>query len=188
VTRWTHNGQPVGPTPRPWRLTRAQRVEMEAALSVLGCHGRVVLRAVRLDGLKESVLRARLAIALRAALRADEDARCEEADRRFADSEAETLREMCEWPEMRRAGRYERKTLDEVAELPPSTWRWAAGSQDDSARWAGGGLYAVVIEETIPLALWERADECDCGRNGSTVHRGVCVMCEWQNREPERAQ
>lgn len=32
---WTHNGEPLGPKPRPWRLTRRQRVEMEAALARL---------------------------------------------------------------------------------------------------------------------------------------------------------
>lgn len=97
---WTHNGQTVGQPQRPWRLTRAQRVEMEAALArlrgdvrtvpdadgwyssetievarVLGVH---TMEAVN-DGIPESIARARLAIAIRAALRADEDARCEEA-------------------------------------------------------------------------------------------------------------
>jgi len=97
---------------RPWRLTRRQRVEMEAALAALradvfprtGCHTRGTYRAARifcdaysverwdiasddrtpgawrLIPLREwRILRARVALALRAALRADDDARCEEA-------------------------------------------------------------------------------------------------------------
>ncbi len=94
---------------RPWRLTRRARVEMEAALSKLrrdalsatGCHTRGVYVAMRQFGrpiefywyaseptgdawrmipLRDwRILRARVALALRAALRADEDARCEEA-------------------------------------------------------------------------------------------------------------
>lgn len=92
---------------RPWRLTRRERVAMEAALielradygahaleaglDALGFRSLVWLRAH--DALtgpstgiaraeferKQRTLRARLAIALRAALRADEDARAEEA-------------------------------------------------------------------------------------------------------------
>lgn len=95
---WTHNGVPVGKPQRPWRLTRAQRVEMEAALMRLrgniriadvdGWYSSETYEATRalgayaadaLDvGVPEAALRARVAIALRAALRADEDARCEE--------------------------------------------------------------------------------------------------------------
>lgn len=96
---------------RPWRLTRRERVAMEAALAGIrddvaprtGCHSRGAYRAARLfcdahalerwdlasdERSTESwrliplrdwrILRARVAIALRAALRADEDARCEE--------------------------------------------------------------------------------------------------------------
>lgn len=111
MTRWTRNGQPVGQPQRPWRLTRAQRVEMEAALAGLrrdvtpiafgrrasGVSSAAVARAARALGdphvvgiltmwqvqmratSEWMVARARVAIALRAALRADEDARCEEA-------------------------------------------------------------------------------------------------------------
>lgn len=85
---------------RPWRLTRRQRVEMEAALLALRARVETwpttdslanAMRALRVDGwglmsrysLMDDrwlrILRARVAIALRAALRADEDARCEEA-------------------------------------------------------------------------------------------------------------
>jgi hypothetical protein len=49
------------------------------------------------------VLRARVAIALRAALRADEDARCEEAMRRvggYADGAEAALEAFCEWVSM----------------------------------------------------------------------------------------
>lgn len=82
---------------QPWRLTRRQRVEMEAALASLrldvrfGFDVEEVIRAALVlggtltwhhpdvSGLRAwLLLRARVAIALRAALRADEDARCEE--------------------------------------------------------------------------------------------------------------
>lgn len=95
-------------TPRPWRLTRRQRVEMEWALSRLredvigGAHrgpcaatgdGWRLLCGVSIipydyrmtEGEREAedrIQALRVAIALRAALRADEDARCEEAQRR----------------------------------------------------------------------------------------------------------
>lgn len=92
-------------TPRPWRLTRRQRVEMEAALSDLRRLRRprqqiaTVVRAAWIAGAiyyawpddlgsDPRVLRARVAIALRAALRADEDARCEEALARAGYGEA----------------------------------------------------------------------------------------------------
>ncbi len=126
---------------RPWRLTRRARVEMEAALSKLrrdalsatGCHTRGVYVAMRQFGrpiefywyaseptgdawrmipLRDwRILRARVALALRAALRADEDARCEEARaresarwpdpydggiRRWAEASADNMRE---WPD-----------------------------------------------------------------------------------------
>lgn len=90
---------------RPWRLTRRQRVEMEAALSDLRRLRRprqqiaMVVRAAWIAGAiyyawpddlgsDPRVLRARVAIALRAALRADEDARCEEALARAGYGEA----------------------------------------------------------------------------------------------------
>ena len=80
---------------RPWRLTRRARVEMESlrarmwpgptlsqdidrACRALGWTPLVSDRFP--DGMREwRILRARVALALRAALRADEDARCEEA-------------------------------------------------------------------------------------------------------------
>lgn len=188
---WTHNGAPLGPKPRPWRLTRRQRVEMEAALARLRACPRDELDAIDVDppadildgcgvvarvqlrtDLREAgwvgshynqscrILRARVAIALRAALRSDEDARCEEANARFADDESETLREMCGWRETRRAFRYDRRTLDEIALLPLSVWTWASWSKAESARGvneSGERLYAICIESTVPLALWERA-------------------------------
>lgn len=108
---------------RPWRLTRRARVEMEAALAVI--RGEVAARrtprlrvdaaellcespslldvsvALRLDEWR--ILRARVALALRAALRADEDARCEEACER-AHWTAEEVFVQClrEWPDPRR--------------------------------------------------------------------------------------
>lgn len=186
---WTHNGAILGPKPRPWRLTRRQRVEMEAALA--GFRARIVASPRRVDRLRDSedvedapltpgwgqtvpvepgrmfpteratrMARARVAIALRAALRADEDARCEEANAQFNDDESETLREMCEWREMRRGFGHDRRTLAEIARLPRSVWTWAAGSKEESERNLnadGERLYGIRIEATIPLALWERA-------------------------------
>ena len=84
---------------RPWRLTRRARVEMESALARLrgdvvasGVSGTcaaaswvmqagvtVGFRCWEHDYGSTRILRARVALALRAALRADEDARCEEA-------------------------------------------------------------------------------------------------------------
>lgn len=123
-------------TPRPWRLTRRQRVEMEWALSRLredvigGAHrgpcaatgdGWRLLCGVSIipydsrmtEGEREAedrIQALRVAIALRAALRADEDARCEEAlgrVRRVYDGAAEDwCDELREWPPItyRRAG------------------------------------------------------------------------------------
>lgn len=103
----------IGPKPRPWRLTRRQRVEMEAALARLRlgvlarrverlqiafarhCVGGAPMFAI--DGYVSidtpRLLRARVAIALRAALRADEDARCEESWAMMG-----TVRLPREWP------------------------------------------------------------------------------------------
>jgi hypothetical protein len=94
---------------RPWRLTRRERVAMEAALATMRLSAitryldprdlhRVLVRlgcaleaapgidartpyddVRRIERAWWRVLRARVAIALRAALRADEDARCEAA-------------------------------------------------------------------------------------------------------------
>ena len=160
MTRWTHNGQPVGQPQRPWRLTRAQRVEMEAALAWF--RARIVASPRRVDRLDVDdiedapltpgwgqtipvepgclvpserttrIARARVAIALRAALRADEDARCEEAEataragcqktiderrmlgygdrqlepleRFFGRGARDALREIREWPRVSRSG------------------------------------------------------------------------------------
>lgn len=192
---WTHNGTPLGPKPRPWRLTRGQRVEMEAALARLRGDPDMVPEdafgmdvpegfEVTLGDIEEAdgdrafsahdgdppddawtdvyvlarTLRARVAIALRAALRADEDARCEEANAQI--DESEILRVMCEWREMRRGFGHDRRTLAEIARLPRSVWTWAAGSKEESERNLnadGERLYGIRIEATIPLALWERA-------------------------------
>lgn len=130
---------------RPWRLTRRQRVEMEAALMALRSEGvrmerdiypcTSTVEALRVAGVSlglgvhdhdESILRARVALALRAALRADEDARCEDAFTRLAaESSPEAQRwqrdvSYCvgefwrEWPALRRGERVPR-ALWEVA-------------------------------------------------------------------------
>lgn len=111
---------------RPWRLTRRKRVEMEAALSRLredvigGAHrgpcaatgdGWRLLCGVSIipydyrmtEGEREAedrIQALRVAIALRAALRADEDARCEEAYRRAGPGVAarEAIDALREWP------------------------------------------------------------------------------------------
>lgn len=114
LVRWMRDDR----VERPWRLTRRQRVEMEAALADmrrdadersegLAAEDRVYDAAV-VAGLPElshpamvlsrgcgarrawRTLRARVAIALRAALRADEDARCEEAALRIASAHPDT--------------------------------------------------------------------------------------------------
>jgi len=85
---------------RPWRLTRRARVEMEAELAIVRAevaahrplrirvHASGLLGAPDVSAAAPSrewrILRARVALALRAALRADEDARCEEARARVA--------------------------------------------------------------------------------------------------------
>lgn len=135
-------------------MTRRARVEMEAALAGLradvfprtGCHTRGVYVAMRQFGrpiefywyaseptgdawrmipLREwRILRARVALALRAALRADEDARCEEAmeatswghgDDRFYGGADAAIDELREWPPL--VARYYRvpRALWEVA-------------------------------------------------------------------------
>lgn len=107
-------------TSRPWRLTRRQRVEMEAALArlrrdVVDSRGgqflaaaHWIMQAATYVGFRtwehdygsRRILRARVAIALRAALRADEDARCEEALARSRHGiETDAMRE---WPDLDR--------------------------------------------------------------------------------------
>ena len=119
---------------RPWRLTRRERVAMEAALAgfrggkgsvhagfaALGvCSSRGSCFCAEADAAVESrrILRARVAIALRAALRADEDARCEEASRKAIATEGVTgwrgrevsicvgVWALAEWPLMYAPGR-----------------------------------------------------------------------------------
>lgn len=191
---WTHQGKPLGQPQRPWRLTRAQRVEMEAALArlrgnvrtvpdadgwyssetvevarVLGVH---TMEAVN-DGLPESVFRARLAIALRAALRADEDARCEEAEGRVgliydeADFERAEMRasaldscdELREWP---RVSRTEDGVRIPLVEVSPhlKDYEWAA--------------HMYVQDRMVPLALWEVEER----RRRETV-RVVVALLTW---------
>ena len=137
---------------RPWRLTRRQRVEMEAALASLRlnvlqrriAYVRIAegerlaggMSRVIIDGYvsisEPRILRARVAIALRAALRADEDARCEEALRRAGYGEETGATPGDGWDvgydEGARAAVYFLREWDEV----DRAWSW-----------------------TVPLALWE---------------------------------
>lgn len=169
--RWTHNGVPVGKPQRPWRLTRAQRVEMEAALMRLrgniriadvdGWYSSETYEATRalgayaadaLDvGVPEAALRARVAIALRAALRADEDARCEEAEKRAGYGEGTGATPGDAWDTGYDSGA--RTSIDAARE-------WPAECHDDS------GL--------VPLALWE----LDERRRRETV-RAVVALLTW---------
>lgn len=168
---WTHNGQPLGQPQRPWRLTKAQRVEMEAALARLrgdvrtvpdvdGWYSSETVEVARVlgvytmeavnDGMPESVARARVAIALRAALRADEDARCEET--------------------LRRAGYGE-----ETGATPGDAWdkgydEGACSAIDVSREWPD----ACAMYRTVPLALWE----VDERRRRETV-RAVVALLTW---------
>lgn len=130
---------------RPWRLTRRQRVEMEAALSGIrgephylghAFSGAWLLGLPRtaqefergLDPARATrTFRARVAIALRAALRADEDARCEEASRRAIVTEGV-------------AGR-------RGLEVSVCVGVWAL------AEWP-----LMYAPGRVPLALWERVD------------------------------
>lgn len=137
---------------RPWRLTRRQRVEMEAALMALrqSCvcapiRGEHILRASGLLGWEPLVrdrfpdgphqwriFRARVAIALRAALRADEDARCEEALARAGYGEATGSTPGDAWD----------TGYDDGADAAVAALReWPIESRDESR---------------VPRALWER--------------------------------
>ena len=153
---WTHEGRPLGQPQRPWRLSRAQRVEMEAALDALrfridgnalsaalesfGVCGWTWLRRAGLDNCDaytdapRRILRSRVSIAIRAALRADEDARCEEA--------------------LRRAGYGE-----ETGATPGDAWD---DGYDSGARAAIDAMRewpdACAMYRDVPLALWETDD------------------------------
>lgn len=156
--RWTRSGHPVGQPQRPWRLTRRQRVEMEAALAALragphpyrcDCIGPsddtvAALYALRVRpcdaptehdddyGVPERTLRARAAIALRAELRADEDARCEEALARAGYGEETGATPGDGWDVGYDEGAD--AAIDALREWPALDRGWAA---------------------TMPLALWE---------------------------------
>lgn len=138
---------------RPWRLTRRQRVEMEAALACLRARVETwpttdslagAMRALRVDGwglmsrysLMDDrwlrTLRARVAIALRAALRADEDARCEEALARAGYGEETGATPGDEWDVGYDEGAW--AAVDRLRE-----WR------ECDTRWS----------RPVPLALWE---------------------------------
>lgn len=167
---WTHEGKPLGQPQRPWRLTRAQRVEMEAALVRLrrdvtdSRGGRFlaaahwIMQAATYVGFRtwehnygsRRALRARVSIALRAALRADEDARCEEA--------------------LRRAGYGE-----ETGATPGDAWD---DGYDSGARAAIDAMRewpdACAMYRDVPLALWETDER----RRRETV-RAVVALLTW---------
>lgn len=161
---------------RPWRLTRRERVEMEAALGRLrrwsghpsfvtsaadlfgrlaGAEMHVVQSGGGYGGRTWRIWRARVAIALRAALRADEDARCDEArarvDRSYdgADYERSEMRgaaeDWCdslrEWPALRSVA-YE---WPDGVPVPPSVL---------TVDVPGVGTY--VLPSRVPRALWDR--------------------------------
>ena len=160
-------------TPRPWRLTRRQRVEMEAALSDLRRLLRprqqiaTVVRAAWIAGAiyyawpddlgsDPRTLRASVAIALRAALRADEDARCEEALARAlarypdAYDDADTLRE---WPAMLGPTRdtgARTSLADRARSMGMAVERLC--TPDERERWERRDLPVMAVA----YALWER--------------------------------
>lgn len=169
---WTHNGRPVGQPQKPWRLTRAQRVEMEAALARLrgdvrtvpdvdGWYSSETVEVARVlgvytmeavnDGMPESVARARLAIAIRAALRADEDARCDAALRRAGYGEGTGSTPGDAW---------DRGYDDGAVSVADELREWSPVRHDDL------GL--------APLALWE----IDERRRRETV-RAVVALLTW---------
>lgn len=173
---WTHEGRPLGQPQRPWRLSRAQRVEMEARVAAIRAdvtprgvdvartlHGSVLVgghaaassaRAAwhrgELSQRDARILRARVAIAIRAALRADEDARCEEA--------------------LRRAGYGE-----ETGATPGDAWD---DGYDSGARAAIDAMRewpdACAMYRDVPLALWETDER----RRRETV-RAVVALLTW---------
>lgn len=182
---WTHNGAPLGPKPRPWRLTRRQRVEMEAALARLRydvcapptrapvpdavirgarAMGRTTaaelyVMRVRNSGTQHDwrILRARVAIALRAALRADEDARCEATDdlRDTVGSDVDdVLDRVREWPALRPITAMQWVESGDVGEhlADHRAHGFIAWAEEED----GGGA-TVHSRLPAPLALWERA-------------------------------
>lgn len=182
---WTHNGEPLGPKTRPWRLTRRQRVEMEAALARLRrdtlpvrrgavgarpdvvvraetalCHApraTYVLHTLGVGSPREwRILRARVAIALRAALRADEDARCEEAER----SAVARYAECDEWDyrQIREAAEEHADAMRDWPQICPTDLREVPEAQVLPALrgwWPGSDR--AYRDRFVPLALWERA-------------------------------
>lgn len=170
---WTHEGRPIGQPQRPWRLTRAQRVEMEAALALLRARydadaladglytftidGWAWLYQRDLDSAspacdhKRRILRARVAIALRAALRADEDARCDAALRRAGYGEGTGSTPGDAW---------DRGYDDGAVSVADELREWSPVRHDDL------GL--------APLALWE----IDERRRRETV-RAVVALLTW---------
>lgn len=138
---------------RPWRLTRRQRVEMEAALArlrrdVVDSRGgqflaaaHWIMQAATYVGFRtwehdygsRRILRARVAIALRAALRADEDARCEEALARAGYGEATGSTPGDAWDTGYDDGA--EAAVDALREWPDLDRGWY---------------------DRVPLALWER--------------------------------
>lgn len=167
---WTHNGETLGPEPRPWRLTRRQRVEMEAALAdirreptsvgwpIAGARALGVRWPGIFPNIDDRTLRARVAIALRAALRADEDARCEAVTDDLRDDMGsdvdDVLERVREWPPLRC--------------LTGKQWMASGDAPDKVADHRAHGFVAWVADEDsgdvmvcarlpVRLALWERA-------------------------------
>lgn len=164
---------------RPWRLTRRARVEMEAALmalrvdlvdggnrspdfptvengawalgvSVMGPKWIEVGTLARAHEWR--ILRARVALALRAALRADEDARCEEARGPECEPEDPTS-----WG--RDCGR--RDGVDALREWPecvPVSYAWPEGVPVPlSVPVLRGARFCAPMASRVPRALWEVA-------------------------------
>lgn len=160
---------------RPWRLARGERVRMEAALSSLrvsASDGTIMGAARALDRAVFDIIgerwrtydlspewrriaRARLAIAIRAALRADEDARCEEVRARVSSfySEADYERS-----EMRGAAEDWCDSLREWPPLRSVAYEWPDGVPVPPSVLMFHVPYVgtFVLPSRVPRALWDR--------------------------------
>lgn len=155
---------------RPWRLTRRERVRMEAVLLALRSQivrGEVdpwdIHMATRIMGDPDTLwspkswraIRARLSIALRAALRADEDARCEEVRARVSSfySEADYERS-----EMRGAAEDWCDSLREWPPLRSVAYEWPDGVPVPPSVLMFHVPYVgtFVLPSRVPRALWDR--------------------------------
>jgi len=157
---------------RPWRLTRRERVRMEAVLLALRSQivrGEVdpwdIHMATRIMGDPDTLwspkswraIRARLSIALRAALRADEDARMESVDLDRENYDVEVVTDAVrEWPALRPPqDTHEWTRIDESPKvLRKLRARGLVAWVDFEYPPSGEAL--VEVRRPIARALWDR--------------------------------